>query len=227
MPVKAVIIDKSSSITTKRLSRVYNRLGGLLEVVADTVRAEAAGALAVWYVESAGRDHIPNQAIIRFENDVFFDLWGKTNEATYSQYFRHGGFQGTPGKRYQNHSFRERLSAKFEPVNTGKQAPEYRALFVARTLSRDGSLQAISIGGCQIMIFNYSRLGYNSATDMYNAFQASERAHVLGFFDFCVNLTPHDKILVALNAMNWTDFARAYNGSGQVTEYAKRMSAAY
>jgi hypothetical protein len=64
---------------------------------------------------------------------------------------------------------------------------------------------------------------------MYNAFQRSERAHVLGFFDFCLHAPkprPGD-LMRYLHARQWQKFAMYYNGTGQVTDYAKRFAQAY
>jgi hypothetical protein len=58
---------------------------------------------------------------------------------------------------------------------------------------------------------------------MYEAFQADERAHVLGLFDFC----PARKLISYLRYREWPGFTRGYNGSGQVGKYSSWIARAY
>lgn len=58
---------------------------------------------------------------------------------------------------------------------------------------------------------------------MYQAFQADERAHVVGFFDFCQAC----KLIRFLRNQEWDDFARGYNGSGQVAQYGNWIESAF
>ena len=63
---------------------------------------------------------------------------------------------------------------------------------------------------------------------MYDAFQASERLQVLGFFDFCQQ-TAKEKggLLPYLRAKDFRNFAYYYNGSGQVDTYSRMIQEAY
>ena len=67
-------------------------------------------------------------------------------------------------------------------------------------------------------------IGYTSARAMYDAFQASERAHVAGFFDFCQYKLPGRRLIGFLRAQDWRNVARYYNGAGQVARYSTRIS---
>jgi hypothetical protein len=200
-----------------------------MQSVAEVLGAKLPAVLAVWYVESGGRQHIVNRAIIRFENHLFFTLWGKQNVEAYAAHFQHGGFQGTAGKVFQNHQFREMPTKPFEPVHKD-QTTEYRALGLAMQLAgEDLAVQAISIGGPQILVRNFSLLGYGSGRAMYDAFQQDERRHVLGFFDFCRH-TPAPRpgdLIACLAQQNWEDFARYYNGPGQIAAYSQQLSDAF
>lgn len=115
-------------------------------------------------------------------------------------------------------------------VYHGDQDKEYKALAVAIDLAgEEKAYQAASIGRPQILMRGHSLVGYPSAKAMYQAFQAGERAHVLGFFDFCLNkLAPGKGDLAAyMRDRNWKSLARYYNGPGQVDVYAPRFKSAY
>jgi hypothetical protein len=117
----------------------------------------------------------------------------------------------------------------FATVHTGRQDSEYAAFTLASQLGgQETAVRCISIGGCQIMGAAYASLGYGSAVAMFNAFQANENAHVLGFFDFCSHqAAPHPGALLSyLQQGDFSSFARFYNGSGQVDLYAGLLQSA-
>ncbi len=229
-PPKPIFVEAGWSSARKAIADTYNRVGGLIQKVASQLVIEPQAVLAVWKVESGGKTHTPNQAIIRFENHLLYKVWGSGAQSTYDQYFRHGGHAGVSGNSWENHQYRESTTAAWKPLHTGQQADEYKALALATRLAGQSlAVQCISIGGPQILCSNYKVLGYASAVDMYNAFQADERWHVLGFFDFCHNqAAPQAGDLVKyMRDRNWTQFATYYNGSGQVSTYGKWLSDAY
>lgn len=231
-PTTPIEISPRWSKTRKAIASLYNRLGGLVQRLANKVGIETATVLAVWKVESGGRRHTPHQAIIRFENHKLYRLWGRGNQKIYNQYFRHGGNAGQPGKSWENHKFRENLGSPWEKLHDLKktlkqnQALEYRALALAKKLAGEKTaLMCISIGGPQILISNYNLLGYPSPREMYDAFQASERFHVLGFFDYCRNYKRN--LIPFLRNHQWREFTHYYNGPGQVELYSKWIRQSY
>jgi hypothetical protein len=222
-PVQPLGISSSWPSTRRTMAQVYNRVGGLISAIAGGVQVDVATVLAVWAVESGGLTHVPGAAVIRFENHKFFDLWGVRNPTSFDTYFKFGGRNGQPGQRWENHQFRTSSGAPFAALHVN-QSTEYAALRHAIALGGEPlALQAISIGGPQILVSNYKVLGYSTPKRMYDAFQLDERWHVLGFFDFCrVN-----GILNHLTAKRWTDFASKYNGPGNATVYGQKIAAAY
>ncbi|HEX6749579.1 MAG TPA: N-acetylmuramidase domain-containing protein [Longimicrobium sp.] len=231
-PATPITPDPGWPALRRALCDVCNHVGGLLGAVAAETGTPAAAALAVWYVESAGRAHTPGAAIIRFENHLFWDGWGSAHAADYDAHFQHGGRAGVSGKRWENHRWREGVSGAFGTFH-GRQDREYRVLnFAAGLAGFDTAAQCISIGGPQILVSNYRMIGYATPTDMYNAFQGQdERWQVLGFFDFCQFKFGHGArrgdLLRDLRARDWRAFARGYNGSGQVDDYSTRLRNAY
>ena len=226
-PASPIGIDRKWPEARRRAASTYNRVGGLMSAVATRLSVDVASVLAVWLVESGGRTHTPGKAIIRFENHLLYRLWGERNQPRYNTHFRHGGHAGQAGKSWEGHQFRASAADQFMPIHTGGQANEYRALELATRLAgEDVALRCISIGGPQILIENRGRLGYATSRQMYDAFQASERWQVIGFFDFC-RRTKQGQLVAFLRARDWQKFAYYYNGKGQVAKYGGHLTDAY
>lgn len=227
-PPKPVAVNPRWPSVRKSLAATHNRLGGLMGALAASTGIEVQAVLATWHIESGGRTHTVGRAVIRFENHLFYRLWGRHNEALYTQHFRHGGHAGEPGRPFQNHKFRENPLGSFRELHQpGNQELEYRALALAARLGgEEAALKSISIGGPQILIANHRLIGYPTPRSMYDAFQASERWHVLGFFDYCRHRrapAPGD-LLRHLRNHDWRRFAYYYNGPGKVEIYGSRLA---
>ncbi|MBX7080022.1 MAG: N-acetylmuramidase domain-containing protein [Nannocystaceae bacterium] len=230
-PASTIAIDPAWSDTKRAVAKTFNRLGGLMSAITDQTGVPLAAVLAVWKVESAGAAHEPGKAIIRFENHLLYHRWGEDHLALYDQHFQHGGHGGVAGSSWKNHRFRADANGAWHGFH-GDQSAEYEVLTFARQLCGDAAaLACISIGGPQILVSNRRLIGYESEVAMYDAFQADERAHVLGFFDYCQYATGYlhrrRELIRDLRALRWEDFARGYNGSGQVAAYADKLSETY
>ena len=196
---------------------LYNRIGGLLDAAAAAVGVRTPVLIASWLVESSGVPFVPNQAIIRFEVHHFYDSWGKSHTASFDDHFRFGGHAAVPGRVWQNHQFRQATADPFRPFH-GDQAKEYAVLGFARGLAETPALTSISIGGSQILVSNFHKLGYGSPREMFDAFQSDERFHVLGFLDFCGTTLLDD-----IKANDWVSFAGGYNGAANAEAYGEKL----
>ncbi|MFZ0590369.1 MAG: N-acetylmuramidase domain-containing protein [Bryobacteraceae bacterium] len=213
----------------RAVAAVYNRLGGLLQQVAEKTETDAAGVAAVWLVESGGLPFVPKRAVIRLEVSQLFEVWGKRDREVFDNHFRFGGHNQQPGNPWDNQEYRTQDSGNYSSVHHNQNS-EYGALTLAQVIAGDEvAFSCASIGGCQIMMNAYRMLGYETAREMYDAFQLSERTQVLSFFDFC-RQKPAPKLgdlLQYLKARDWNNFARFYNGTGQVPAYAAKLKAGY
>lgn len=212
------------------VAKVYNRVGNLIARTAKAAGGiETAVALAIWYVESGGAEFVSGRAILRFENHRFFKNWGAANTKLYDQHFQHGGRAGVSGKPWENHAWRDDPKQPFETFHGNQQKEYWTLVFAVALAGQERAYRAASIGGPQIMLDEYAKLGYANAVDMYTAFQASERWHVLGFFDFCATkpAPAMGDLLSHMKLKDWRKVALYYNGSGQVDEYAQRFERAY
>lgn len=209
------------------IAKIYNRLGGLLSTLSDNLQINPAAALAVWMVESGGRRHVDKHAVIRFEVHHFHRRWGRRNEELFNKHFRFGGHAGVTGESFRNHAFRTNARQSFHDSHAS-QKTEYTVLDFATTLSdAETARSCISIGGPQILISHYDRLGYPRPSEMYDAFQNSERAQILGFFDFCEGSDRRGGMIKSLRRKEFEAFASVYNGSGKPKIYASRIEEAF
>ena len=156
-----------------------------------------------------------------------FEVWGRRDREKFDNHFRFGGHNQQPGLVWENQEYRTEDSGTFSSVHHN-QSSEYAALTLAQvTASDEIAFTCTSIGGCQIMVNSHRMLGYDTAREMYESFQQSERRHVLGFLDFCTQkAAPKQGDLVQyLKIRDWNNFAKYYNGTGQIASYAARLKA--
>jgi hypothetical protein len=222
-------ISPQTGTVQRSIASIYNRLGGLMETLARKTSVDVPGIAAVWYVESSGLPFIPKRAIVRLEVHQLYEVWGKRNRTVFDSHFRFGGHNGQGGNPWENQEYRTQTTGAFHAVHHN-QSSEYAALTLAQIIAGDEiAFSCSSIGGFQVMMNSFQMLGYESAKDMHDSFQASESTHVLTFFDFC-SVKPAPKagdLLNYLRTRDWKNFARFYNGAGQVPIYADKLKAAY
>jgi hypothetical protein len=205
------------------MASTYNDVGGLIDALAARTGIPSAAVLAVWYVESSGRTFTPNQAIIRFENHVFFKYWGSSHPAQFDEHFQYGGRNGVAGKASKNHKFRANGGAWKEFHNLD-QSKEYEVYEFAKGIGGpENAAKSTSFGGPQIMGFNFDICGYSSAVALASAFQADARWHVLGFFDYC----KARHLIEVVEQEDWHAFGERYNGQGGGPIYGPKIKAAY
>jgi hypothetical protein len=206
----------------KMVANTWNKFGGLLTVLAQEFKIDPAVAVAVLTIESGGRGFGPDgRMLIRFENQIFFDQWGKRNPEKYQQHFAFN-----PEKRWLDHKWRPDPNADWREFH-GNQAAEWEVFTFARTLHDTAAKLSISMGGPQIMGFNYSTCGYESVTQMFDAFNSGDRAQLIGFFDFVQGPSPNSRRVIALQSQDFETFASMYNGPGQAAKYGSLIRNVY
>ncbi len=206
----------------KIVANTWNKFGGLLTALATELKIDPAVAVAVLAVESGGRGFGPDgRMLIRFENQIFFDQWGKRNPDKYHQHFTFNA-----EKRWLEHKWRPDPGAEWREFH-GNQAAEWEVLNFARTLHDTAAKLSISMGGPQIMGFNYAACGYESVQQMFDAFAASERNQIVGFFDFVQGPSTNSRRVLALQTQDFETFASMYNGPGQAAKYGSLIRNVY
>jgi hypothetical protein len=212
----------AQSGTYRLVADIWNRYGGIFAPLSNTLGVEPGAAVAVFAIESGGQAFgADGRTLIRFENHLFYNYWGKNNLDKFNKFFTFD-----LGQRWTGHKWRS------DPKNAwidfhGIQAREWDVFNFARSLDETAAMMSISMGAPQIMGFNYAVIGYASVQDMFNAFARSDRDQVLGFFDFIQGVLPGAGAVKTLQAKNFTQFATIYNGSGQATYYGGLITNAY
>ena len=201
------------------LARIWNKYGGLLAQIADKMGFDPAIAVAILAQESGGQPYgADGRLIIRFENHLFYEYWGKGNASVYNNHFQ----SGSP--TWTGHKWRPKADAAWRDCHTS-QSVEWEVLTFASTLNDSAAKKSISMGLPQVLGSNFGILGFVSVQDMFNAFVASERNQVVAFFDFL-----QGNGTTATNALKTRDFrtiASIYNGAGNADSYGRLIEGHY
>ena len=211
--VPSFAVDGSSGV-----AKAWNTYGNLLSILAMALEIESAMACAVLAVESAGKGFWDGRMVIRFENHIFYNHWGKDHKGAFDEHF---SMDST--KKWKNHQWRADPDDPWRPLHTqaAGQDEEWAVLDFARQLDDTAALNSISMGAPQIMGFNSPKVGFDSVQEMFEAFSKSDHAHVLGLFDF---IRSDHRMVRSLRAGNTTEFARIYNGTGQADYYGGKIA---
>jgi hypothetical protein len=221
-PDQQIQLDTATTdLEARTLATIWNRYGGLLSRLADELQIDPALAVAVLKVESGSWAFLSEsrRMVIRFENHIFYDCWGKQRPDLFNQHFRFD-----PTIRWKGHEWRPDPNSPWLPCHTNQLA-EWQVFAFARTRCNDSAAKlATSMGPAQIMGFNFDRLGYDSVDAMYDAFESSEEHQLRGFFAF---VRSQPGALAALQNNDLHTFARIYNGVGQEERYERLMREAH
>lgn len=149
-----------------------------------------------------------------------------------------GGFlaPGKPAILFEALWFHNFTQGRWDATHPGISSPvwdrslyrgglgEWARLEEAQQLDVVAAWKSASWGTFQIMGFNYAACGFASVNDFVAAMKTDVAAHLAAF----VSLVRHTPgLLPALQAKDWTTFARIYNGPGAVAQYAAKISTAY
>lgn len=217
---KQINVPSTAPYLERLAAEVWNKYGNLLTGLSDQLHIDPGVAIAVFAIESGGRGFgTDGRMLIRFENHIFYEYWGKNNTAKYNQHFRFDNNQ-----KWTGHQFRG-ASGGWQDVHVKQQNREWDAFNFANSLSSTAAKLSISMGAPQIMGFNYSLVGFNSVQDMFETFSQGDREQILAFFEFVKG--KDNRKVEALQKNDYVTFAKYYNGSGQATKYGGLIEDVY
>ncbi|MBP7693793.1 MAG: DUF3380 domain-containing protein [Anaerolineales bacterium] len=221
-------VNPKDPLLNRLAASIWNRFGGLLTALSAELQVEPAAAVAVFAVESGGNcfDPVTKKVVIRFENQIFFDQWGKRHPDLFAQHFTFN-----PAQRWLDHKWRPTPGEPWRPAELpnfhGNQGREWEVFSFAQTLDDTAAKMSISLGAPQIMGFNYASCGYESVQEMFAAFAAGERSQVIAFFDFVQGPSTNSRSVLALQTQDFNAFAARYNGPGQAAKYGSLIRTTY
>lgn len=213
------ILTVAGSSAQRNAAATWNKWGALLQNLSHKKQLDVACTLAVLCVESSGKGFEQNNSdkmIIRFENHKFWKYWGKHNPQQYRQHFRY-----SDKKVWLKHQWRIQAQGEWQSFH-GHQSSEWQVFEFARQLDEKAAMLSISMGAPQIMGFHFERIGYQSITEMFDAFASGIQGQINGLFDF---LSP--RMMQYLQDLDFEAFAGMYNGKGQKQIYGEKIRRHY
>jgi|GEM_PF-1811188 len=199
---------------TVTVANTWNRYRSLIGRESARLGIDPAIAVAVLMAESGGAAFgADGRMIIRFENHIFYNQWGKDNQTRFAQHFAFD-----PVVTWKNHQWRPDPNAPWRTCHPtqGGQLLEWLVFDFARRLDESAAMLSISMGAPQIMGFNHRDIGYASVREMFNAFQSSDESQITGLFRFI----EVKRAVAAIQQGDLRRFATIYNGAGQADAYA-------
>lgn len=222
------LVSNSSSV-----GKTWNKYGGLLDLVGDVLSVDPALLASVMVVESKGTPFGPDgRPIIRFENHLFWDRWGKSNEDKYALHFRYGvdsNGKPRPDKvRSKGHYFRSDVSGPWVEMHPAgsqsvSQSIEWDVFSFASNLSSESAVKSTSFGLGQVLGSNFVQAGY-SDQDLFVKDMADEKLQILAMLEFIKN---GSSMWDSLIKKDFFAFAQTYNGPGQPKVYGDLIKKNY
>ena len=110
-----------------------------------------------------------------------------------------------------------------QPIKSGGQVLEHRALACARAIDELAAISATSWGCGQVMGVYWRELGYQSP----GAFAIGMQSEACQILAVMRHLEVISAAIPNLQMKQWADVARKYNGNGNVAWYAGKLAEAY
>ena len=218
-PQNTLTPSADANPNTRTCISIWNRFGGLVGSISQLLGIDRDAGVAVMAAESRGAGFENGRMVIRFENHKFYKHWGRQtqNRATFLAHFKFGDPVWT------GHKFRLTPDQNWQTLHVDSQNREWSAFELARTFDDRAAKASISLGLPQVMGENFDLIGYQSPIQMFDAFNAGERAQILGMFDFIKGNSSTSVSIEALRRRDFQAFAAQYNGAGNAAVYGQKI----
>jgi hypothetical protein len=210
----------AASPLERRVTRTWNRWGGLLTGVAAELGVELATIVGIPAL-SARRPAFDREGRLRIRFDVQdFLLRSQVAPETLA-----GRFRTDPARPWTRQHWRRDADAEWDAVHASQDS-EWEAFRAALDLDADAAYAATGIGITGVMGFNHDLLGYESAKQMMLSHQSSGRMQMLGLFDLIAGPDRNSQALEALRGGDLETFAALHVGPEGAARYAAELCAA-
>lgn len=142
----------------------------------------------------------------------------------------------TPKTLFEGHYFHKLTKGKYDETNPTISYSKWTRQFYGKTwqaeqarlqeamdLDRNAALMSASFGTFQVMGANFAVCGFRTIQQFVNAMYTGSNEHLAAFTEFVIENGLQDELI----DHRWDDFARIYNGPGQVPLYADKLAKAY
>lgn len=192
---------ESCKPTSNGARNLKRRLGSHISSTATQYNIDEDILGGIILTESLGEGFVNGKLLIRFENKTFLN---RTNNSDASSVFK-----------IENDASYHYINEQWIKTHGNGQTSEYEAFELAKNYDEKSAYESISMGLPQIMGFNHTSAGYDSAQNMFDDFYASEVSQVSALGKYIV--TYNDGILLsACHDRNLFQIAKIYNGNGEV-----------
>jgi hypothetical protein len=215
-------LSRARDSAERRVSATWNRYGWLLVTLADEMGIDPGLALAVAAVDVGLRGFgADGRMLIRFENHLFYERWGRRDSGRYLQHFHFNA-----DRPWADHSWRAAVDAPWRRCH-GRQEDEWAAFELARVLDDTAAKESIAMGAPRILGLLHPEIGYPSVDEMYLTFSANEGTQVTGFFDLVRGAAGRSRRMEALRRADFYTFAALHHGADQATVYGAMYASAF
>jgi len=218
----AITPEREADAGDERIASVWNRYGWLLMRIADTLEIEPGVALAVAAADlnPEGVDE-SGRLLIRFENHIFFQLWGERSLDAFHRYFRFD-------LRYPwlDHRWRPDINLPWRECHLS-QDDEWEVFAFASSLDETGALLATVMGAPRLLGALHGEAGHLSPDQMMEDFSGGENNQIIGFFDFLGGPGGNSRRMAALRTLDFHTFAALHRGVDHAGTYGTTLRRLY
>nr|DAL07170.1 MAG TPA: N acetylmuramidase [Caudoviricetes sp.] len=122
-----------------------------------------------------------------------------------------------------SHKYRDVLYEKWDKSKYLGGESEWSRLRMASEINQEAALKSASWGLGQIMGFNYNLAGCDTIEIFVNKNNESHKAQMWLLYNFLDN----SRLIPLLKEHKWDEFAKKYNGPGQVKYYSQKFENTY
>lgn len=209
LPVTGQYDERTAAVLGPFMDQKYLTAADFERAAGELV-VEVAAIRAAVEVESAGPGFLPDGRVgILFERHKFYKYISEKKG---------------PGVAKEMQSTHPNICNP-ERGGYGGGEKEWTRMAVAEAIDAECAAKSASWGMFQVMGFNYTLAGWNTALAFARDMQISERFHLKAFVGF---IQSQPQLLKALRTRDWTNYAKLYNGSAYAeNHYDTKLAVAY
>jgi hypothetical protein len=206
----------------KRAAVTWNRYGYLLLHIADRLGIDPGVAVAVLSAESDRRGLARDgRLVVRLENHVFYDQWGKEHESRFRAHYRFD-----PARPWTGHQWRPDAGLPWRECHQSHEG-EWDAFEFACTLDETAAKLSSGLGLARMMGASFAAAGYESVGQMFDAFASSERYQIFALFDLIAGPSALSRQIHALREHDFDTFAALHYGGRQAARYGSLLASLF